>query len=310
MRVLRGSCVLKPLPIVLKAVPDELLSSWLRRHARFYGVTEAGLIDWLGLGVLALRTLDHQLGLGQVARLSQALYCDPKTLVEMTHTPLPAEARPLVRQGRAVLVCRSCAARHRAGDAEGAVLKSWIEAWRITCRLCARPLSETGSLRGNADTLRKTSIFGEQWWHLALEGEGIVECHIRGSVTPLSSQLALMRLLLLPSWYRPEQPFAGFYSGWLLNELVPGFDARARLIKRRVNQGAIGSIPPDLRVALLAGIALVAADPTAVIDHLRPACRLFYQRRFEELAAAVSNQITPSQIDSKCENMRRPLSHD
>jgi hypothetical protein len=29
----------KPLPVVLKAARDELLSSWLARHARFYGVT-------------------------------------------------------------------------------------------------------------------------------------------------------------------------------------------------------------------------------------------------------------------------------
>lgn len=94
-----------------------------------------------------------------------------------------------------------------------------------------------------------------------------------------------MRLLLLPSWYRPGQPFEGFYNGWLLNELVPGFDDHARQVKRRVNHEAVGSIPPNLRVALLAGISLVAASPARIIDYLRLACRPIYRRHIEAFAA-------------------------
>ena len=40
----------KPLPVVLNAARDELLSSWLARHARFYGVTGPFFAKWLGLG--------------------------------------------------------------------------------------------------------------------------------------------------------------------------------------------------------------------------------------------------------------------
>ena len=40
----------KPLPVVLKAARDELLSSWLARHAKFYGVTGPFFAKWLGLG--------------------------------------------------------------------------------------------------------------------------------------------------------------------------------------------------------------------------------------------------------------------
>ena len=54
----------KPLPVVLKAARDELLSSWLARHARFYGVTGSFFAKWLGLGdVRLLRTrLSPRLG--------------------------------------------------------------------------------------------------------------------------------------------------------------------------------------------------------------------------------------------------------
>ena len=53
----------KPLPVVLKAARDELLSSWLARHARFYGVTGSFFAKWLGLRLQTLRTrLSPRLG--------------------------------------------------------------------------------------------------------------------------------------------------------------------------------------------------------------------------------------------------------
>ena len=55
----------KPLPVVLKAARDELLSSWLARHARFYGVTGSFFAKWLGLGDVRLSALDYRLGLGK-----------------------------------------------------------------------------------------------------------------------------------------------------------------------------------------------------------------------------------------------------
>ncbi len=75
----------KPLPVVLKAARDELLSSWLARHARFYGVTGPFFAKWLGLGDIRLTTLDHRLGLTQLARLTEKFHCDPTTLIGMTH---------------------------------------------------------------------------------------------------------------------------------------------------------------------------------------------------------------------------------
>ena len=73
----------KPLPVVLKAARDELLSSWLARHARFYGVTGSFFAKWLGLGDFRLSALDYRLGLEQVARLTEKFRCDPVTLIRM-----------------------------------------------------------------------------------------------------------------------------------------------------------------------------------------------------------------------------------
>ena len=71
--------------MILKAARDELLSSWLARHARFYGVTGPFFAKWLGLGDIRLSALDHRLGLGQIARLAEKFRCDPAALIDMTH---------------------------------------------------------------------------------------------------------------------------------------------------------------------------------------------------------------------------------
>jgi hypothetical protein len=73
----------RPLPVVLKPAPDELLSSWLRRHVAFYGLTEPMFVSWLRLGTKNLRSLDSRLGLGPIARIVEKFRCDPTTIVEM-----------------------------------------------------------------------------------------------------------------------------------------------------------------------------------------------------------------------------------
>jgi hypothetical protein len=40
----------RPLPVVLRPVADELLSSWLARHAAYYAVTGPYFAKWLTLG--------------------------------------------------------------------------------------------------------------------------------------------------------------------------------------------------------------------------------------------------------------------
>ena len=52
----------RPLPVVLRPVADELLSSWLVRHAAYYGVTASFFAQWLMLGTRNLSALDYRLG--------------------------------------------------------------------------------------------------------------------------------------------------------------------------------------------------------------------------------------------------------
>ena len=150
----------RPLPVVLRPVADELLSSWLVRHAAYYGVTASFFAQWLMLGTRNLSALDHRLGLGQVARLSEKFRCDPITLIGMTFVDAPGRSAELICRGRAPQICRTCADRHAREGASGAVPKHWRKAWRVTCPACGAPLSDTNERPDARETLRDTSPFG------------------------------------------------------------------------------------------------------------------------------------------------------
>ncbi|MBB4200018.1 hypothetical protein GGD83_003845 [Rhodoblastus sphagnicola] len=80
---------------------------------------------------------------------------------------------------------------------------------------------------------------------------------------------------------------SGLYGkSWLLNEIVPGFDAEALRVTPAISKGATALAPLHLRVALLAGLATATKDAVGAIRRLRPRCRPFYLRRLDELAAA------------------------
>ena len=264
---------------------NELLSSWLRRHVAFYGVTEPIFTSWLRLGTKNLRSLDGQLGLDQVARIVEKFRCDPNAVLEMTHAPLPAEFAPLVRSSKPRQFCRSCWDRHLAADAQDVVMKSWREGWRVTCPVCGSPLSEGDRPRRSDDTVRDTSPFSKDW-DAARKGEDIVNRHLRGEPTPLASPIAMMRLLLILSWRRAEPSSKLYRKSWLLNDLIPGFDTEALRVSPSISKGATAFVPLHLRVGLLAGMATAAKEAVSTVRRLRPACRPFFLRRFDELAAA------------------------
>src|SRR5208282_5034272 len=185
----------RPLPVVLKPVPDELLSSWLARHAAYYGVSERFFAKWLMLGANNFQALDHRLGFAQVARLSEKLHCDPIALIAMTFIELPARSAELVCRGRTPQICRTCADRHAREGASGAVPKHWRLAWRITCPTCGAPFSDMIERPHSNETLRDTSPF-YRLWPEALAGEAIIERFLHGDDTFEYSPIALIERAL------------------------------------------------------------------------------------------------------------------
>jgi TniQ len=217
----------RPLPVILRPVVDELLSSWLVRHAAYYGVTGSFFAKWLMLGTRNLSALDHRLGLAQVARLSEKLRCDPITLIAMTFVDAPGRSAELICRGRSPQICRACADRHAREGASGAVPKHWRKAWRVTCPACGVPLSDTNERPDAHETLLDTSPFGRLWPE-ALAGEAIIERFLRGDSSFKSSPVALMRALLVQTWRPCGANGRDPAMGWALGTLFPEFDELSR----------------------------------------------------------------------------------
>ena len=274
---------LRPLPVVLRPVPDELLSSWLARHATYYGVSGPFFAKWLKLGTSNLHALDHRLGVAQVARLSERLRCDPRALIAMTFIELPARSAELVCRGRLPQICLACADRHAGEGASGAVPKHWRLAWRITCPACGalflghnrtsalqRDVARHEPLRSSvARSLGRRSYrreFPSRRRHVRILAD-------RAHASSASADLAaIQRECRAPG------------VGWALGIVIPEFDDFARPIKRRINHSAVATLPISFRPALLAGVSRVLADP-ALLEAIRDETILRARRAFERLCA-------------------------
>jgi len=282
----------KPLPVVLRPVADELLSSWLARHAAYYGVSRPFFAKWLRLGTSNLSVLDHRLGLTQVVRLSEKLRCDPAALISMTFINTPSGAAELICRNRAPQICRPCANRLSREGASGAVPKHWQKAWRITCPACGAPLSDTNERPENAETLRDTSPFARLWKE-ALAGEAIIERFLHGDSSLEYSPIGLMSALLVQTWRGCGASGREPAVGWALGAIFPEFDDLARPIKRRIHHAAVAALPISFRPALLAGVSQTIAS-SDTLNAVREQTMLRGRRAFERLCEAARLEADPT----------------
>ena len=143
----------RPLPVILPSLRDELLSSWIHRHAAFYRVSSAHMLRHCRLQA-PLWSLDLRLVLQDRLRLAALLRCDPRSISRMTHSRRGVTSRDLIAAARTPHVCRRCYHGHRVHEfTRGARLRSWTEGWRIGCPLCGSDLEDArrgpASAKGN-----------------------------------------------------------------------------------------------------------------------------------------------------------------
>ena len=136
-----------PFPVVLPALPDELLSSWLQRHANFYGVSGGRLLRHCGLDAVSLRSLDLTLTAYDQRRLAHALRSDQRVIRKMMQSCGRSRPDGLIATDRPMQVCKRCRGHHQAEpETRGARLRSWMEGWRLSCPLCGAPLVDSRPL--------------------------------------------------------------------------------------------------------------------------------------------------------------------
>ena len=135
----------RALPLIAPPRVDELLSSWLTRIAQDYYIPPRGLLTHMGLSSPSVERLDLTMTLDQAIAMSGFVRQPADAIIGMTHTKLPADCQTLVRVKHPQQSCRSCGSQLKRDDAAGAVLKSWMQGWRVTCRACGGAIADVWS---------------------------------------------------------------------------------------------------------------------------------------------------------------------
>jgi len=258
---------IRPLPVILPPLADELLSSWINRHAAFVGVSGGRLLRHYHIEVATVRDLDLSLSRCHAALLADVLRCSPHLVRNMTQSRGGRVRSRLVAIRQPSQICRACAHRHTAnGLTRGARLRSWMEGWRITCPICGATLEDfrlyTRLFRADpADPLLVR--IGSS----AREGELIMDrafrrCH--GG----SAHAALMRGLLFRQVPKTTTGTTTAAPPRLLDIVVPGSEDFFQRLPPENWPCTSRVLPLSVRIPVLAGVAAVSSRPEYWIEKL------------------------------------------
>ncbi|MGC9959948.1 MAG: TniQ family protein [Roseiarcus sp.] len=245
-----------PLPLVLDEAPDESLSSWLIRHAQFYGIAPSTFSRRVGIDMLTLARIDRRLTAGAARALAIAMRRSRTEIASMTHQQHEDRLAPMIARGKAAQTCVECQLRHRSDKRVTVVLKSWSQGWRIACPVCGSRLQEVdgGEVRPPSDAF-------EHVWDEARNGEELLTNIERLAADRAAFVVALLHLLLLHrSPTRSDAP-RQIARGRVLDVVVPGFDDFDRRARFTINGTTPLVVPLTIRIALLAGLSRTQNDP-------------------------------------------------
>jgi len=244
---------------------DELLSSWLTRIAQDYYIPPRSLLTHMGLSSPSVERLDLTLTFAQAIAMSGFVRQPPGAIIGMTHAKLPADCQMLVRVKHPQQSCRSCASQLRRDGAAGAVLKSWMQGWRVTCRACGGAIKDVWS-----DEDRAAPTVLSQYQDEARAGEEIVEAYAERRRSLQVSPATMLRLLLLrrrptPQEVRDQPEFPRRLIGTVISDFDTVADDRG--LNTAIGRSTV--LPMIIRLRLLAGLALVMKNPLEQLSRLR-----------------------------------------
>lgn len=244
----------RQLPVILTPCTDELLSSWIARHADFYGVPPLAMLRHCLPETPSLRAADLNLNDNQVLRLARMLCADPGTIRHTTFTNVAESSRCLIAKG-AIQSCSAC----RVPEPEPRlVLRSQLLGWRITCTLCGASLAYPGAPG-------RRSAFGS-YHAIALAGERLLHNEAERGVRTWASPAKIARLLLMR---RGTKHSLEDYQPWryrVLGALIPDLDDAVE--RQNLQSSAIPILSLHLRPALLAGVAIVERSGPEMLEML------------------------------------------
>ena len=167
----------KPLPVIVKPIVDELLSSWLHRTAQSYGTSVRDVLTHFGIWPPDLpREIDFYPSLEVRARLAWGLRTNSARIQRAGHPVSFRCANGFIAKAEPLSQCLNCDGRWRARSASGPISRSWYEAWQVSCGFCHRPFHI-----GSAFTdQKKGPRVPDGLWQDAINGSKLVERYLVG----------------------------------------------------------------------------------------------------------------------------------
>lgn len=247
----------RQLPVRLPPYIDELLSSWISRHAAFYAVPPLVMLRHCLPEASSLRAADMQLTGDQEIRLASMFAIEPVVLRRMTFMDVPKSSHRLLAT-RPTQYCTRC---RPDGPEPAPIQRSQLSGWRITCPLCGELLRDAGGRE-------VPSPFG-RYRVAALRGEKLLDDEAERGNRTWTSPIEIARLLLMR---RVIWPLPGEHELWryrVLGAIIPDLDDVVAAGQVNLPTPAKPILPLQLRPALLAGVAIVERAGPEMLRMLR-----------------------------------------
>ncbi|WP_083948937.1 TniQ family protein [Aminobacter aminovorans] len=249
--------MMRQLPVRLSPVDDELLSSWIGRHASFYAVPPLVMLRHCRPEASSLRAADLHLSSDQEIRLANMLATDPTVVHRMTFANVAQSLRPLIAT-RPTHYCTNCS----PGGAEPApILRNQLLGWRITCPVCGNQLRDGGE--------RELPSPFQQYRFAALRGQNLLDDETERGIRTWTSATEIARLLLMR---RIPIPIPREHDLWrfrVLGAIIPDLNHVIAEQQENLPTPAKPILPLHLRPALLAGVAIVERAGPEMLRMLR-----------------------------------------
>lgn len=234
-----------PLPVTLPPLPGELLSSWISRHANFYGVTSSTMLRHGLPQATSLGEIDLSPTKTQADRIAGMFGVSPKLVRSLSFAGAPKVTHRFIAKGP-IQRCLRCT---QTDVSPPVVRRSELQGWRITCPHCGEPYQDKTTRDGDRALAPYRAV--------ARCGETLLHNHAERGVETWLPPLEIARLLLMRRVPWPPPSDADLWRYRLLGAIVPDFDAILAEETSFPYSPKHPILPLHIRPALLAGVAII-----------------------------------------------------
>lgn len=234
-----------PLPVTLPPLRGEVLSSWISRHADFYGVMPLAMLRHGLPEATSLGTIDLSLTNAQANRIAGMFGVSAKVVRSLSFANAPKSARRFIAKSP----MQHCARCTHSGGGSLLVLRSELQGWRITCPHCGEPYHDKTTRDGDRTLAPYRAA--------ARRGETLLNNHAERGVETWLAPLEIARLLLMRRIPWPPPRDGDLWRYRLLGAIVPDLDAILAKQTSFPYSPRHPILPLHIRPALLAGVAII-----------------------------------------------------